>query len=415
MSKSTNPDSINRPAFGVQVLALLLCLSFFSVSCSFARSESLDTLKSAGLIVASDAPDVNQLISDVVSGKDISENIIFVDPKNAKYVDSDYKLVPWQPGEIESVTNLLAIVRSKVPGLIKQAVGPTGKLVIGRSRKIIAGPMNRPVCAETNSASGLIVLTDLAFRDSSPAAPADSHNLLYRTLVHELVHVTDAGYRLSYSGDWVAFVLPALSTLQSRLKGLSDKEQLAQSVELLNKFQWPSLYATQNLQESLAEYFSTYYFQEGVIGGSFAVQFAPHFLAPTEQERQYVQHFRRGNAAQKDHRWIKAINEFHYARNLNPIAAMPNIDLMFCYASINDYSNALFYADYAIACLDAAGVPRDTPYFAVTMLTKYRLLTEIGLDAEAAAWDKQTDTYTAKFKKPSDELPKHVDADLERQ
>jgi hypothetical protein len=94
---------------------------------------------------------------------------------------------------------------------------------------------------------------------------------------------------------------------------------------------------------------------------------------------------------------------------------MPNIDLMFCYASINDYSNALFYADYAIACLDAAGVPRDTPYFAETMLTKYRLLTEIGLDAEAAAWDKQTDTYTAKFKKPSAELPKHVDSGLEGQ
>lgn len=379
--------SNSRFKFGIRICFVIFCLCQITTQSSFAKLSSTEAIKSAGIVVDSNPIDFDQLVQDLdLQSPTVKVVFLGAASREAGY---EYKLTSWGVDEIEQVKSLLDEVMSTAPELLPLATGANGKILIGRAHEILAGPHKHRVYAITNCDSGVIILSDLVFRRTSSSEPATINNALYRTLIHELGHTIDCGYRFAYSKEWVSFAEPTISTIQNELDRLPSKNRYEAGPRLAEKFHWPSIYGSQNLQEALAEYFSCYYFHSGLLNSEFEKKFAPHFLKPTMAERQYVMHYRRGVAAYKRNQWDEAISEFIRARDLNPTVALLHVHLMDCYHEKNDLVNALKSSDAAIKCFTEAGVKKTAYYFEYSAMARYKLLLNAHRIEEARAYAAQ--------------------------
>lgn len=366
-----------RLSLFARFLPLAICVCLFSESHALANRPAAYSTRNIGIVADSEPIDFETLFAEPDPVPVVDEIVTFIQPGSSLDAEISLNLIPWTPDEVERVKGLLRRIFSSAPGLMKLVVGPSGKLEIGRSKEIIAGRKMHKVAAITRNECGVMILSNLAFKGSS-SAPDAIHNELYEILVHELVHAADCGYRLSHSREWVNFAGPRLLSLQKELEQIPAHEEYKRREKIIDKYRWPSVYGSENLTEALAEFFVSYYFQTRRSSLEFEKRFAPWFLSPTEQERCFLLHYKRGAAFFFRGSLIAAVKEFTCAREYNPDSAVVNVRLMQCYDRLHDYVNALRSADKAIACSEAAGVPQESPEYYDARFTKYCLLLEVG-------------------------------------
>ncbi len=216
------------------------------------------------------------------------------------------------------------------------------------------------------SGPGFIIFTDTFF-----AAKNQAH-----ALIHELVHVADCGNRIAYSPEWVKFAQPTICTLRLREQLLTQKGWFWYNTDIQKRNIWPGLYASENLKEALAEYFTAY--EEGSefpIAPVFKETIAHHLIAPTEEELAWRDVMTQATVHFKSQQFEDAMTLFLQAQKIDPSPPTLDYYLAECLTHrVNGPVLALPSISDAVDKLSQLGVAVDEPMLHVALLLKSNIL-----------------------------------------
>lgn len=235
----------------------------------------------------------------------------------------------WKDKEKEQIIYELETVISAYPGLVLNA--SSGQSInLFRIKKLDSklSSRKRSNCLATAyPKSKSISISDLYF----PNKKKNSNSGLYRTLIHELVHLADCGNRYSYSKVWIKAAYPKIREAKFfwRLRLKSKIHKIAKTNNL------PSTYSTKNLRECLAECASTYLaegYPDTKIAKVFKKKIEPKLLQPTQEECLWSINFIKGQKALQKGNLKLAKNQILKAMKINP--SVPEL--------LDDYARLLY-------------------------------------------------------------------------
>jgi len=202
---------------------------------------------------------------------------------------------------------------------------------------------------------------------------------LYRKLVHELVHLSDVGERISHTPQWAAFASPIMAELERR----SHTLDIAKQKEWLKELGWPSYFACANLKEALACYTEAYLtdanFQASSkyrhdIGQLLILDCSPN-------ERLWRQHYLSAKDSFKQGAFRAAADQYSQAIQLNALVPEEFAERARCRQGLHMNNLALADAQEAAKLLSASSKTAPGNSGLARQLAK--IFVDCGDDAEA--------------------------------
>lgn len=291
----------------------------------------------------------------------LSNYFQFVDDDESVKKGLECRLKPWTNQEKADVVRILDCVIHRAPGIVRRTTsgGPIklcrvstfkGSTVFGESNSALEE--SAPLAAAHESTMS-IALSDRFFR-----CDQQGHGF-----VHELVHLADLGGRTAFSKEWAAFALPEITKIRKKTRLMSYKQMANYQKELRSGGQWPSLYASVNLREALAEYLGEYVIGTGFVATpEFVQKVGVPFLNPSKDEIDWLSNFRTAMLAMGAHEYTEAVSKFQNSIKVAPWCPMPYLYTAHCMVhGDKDYTLADNMIGKAISCFDAAGIPALEP------------------------------------------------------
>ncbi|CAN5645605.1 hypothetical protein BH10CYA1_BH10CYA1_14330 [soil metagenome] len=193
---------------------------------------------------------------------------------------SDDKIKPWTTEEKADLERILKVIAMRSPGLLISAAHG-GKVTLCRIGHCEHGTAYASV--------QLVALTDNFFKSANQ----------YHIVCHELIHLCDAGYRISDSPDWRLLIHPSSEQAKQRCRNF---DWFAANAEY-RKFGLASVYASKNDREALAENAARYLTTGDALGGSrFLSEIMPQVIAPSQHDLVFRQHYDQANLLCMDHK-----------------------------------------------------------------------------------------------------------------
>jgi tetratricopeptide (TPR) repeat protein len=288
-----------------------------------------------------------------------------VDPDKPELSATQLDLKPWSENEKKDVTAILDRLLLIAPGLLISAASGN-KLALCRARSLES--KNPPFGshylggAAATTCPCAIVLADGFFK--SP--------LQFHGLVHELVHESELGGKISNSEEWVKFMNPIIAKARLKMQMTGGSIRRTLQAGLVTTYNCPSSYSCLNLTEALAEFTAAY------VAGSdfnfdpaFINQFANRLLLPKEHNFPLELQFKTGLVAYKNKQYTKACQLLISLIGSEPKFAVTHAYLASCYVRIDDCKQSITRATEAVDCFDSAGVPwgEQDMLFALRLLT----------------------------------------------
>lgn len=310
-------------------------------------------------------------------GDDLSKFVEFVDSDVSVSEGVMCPLKPWSKEEKEDITGILSCLLRRGPGVLVRAAA-TGPVKLARAASFKGSTAfgNRsnsfveevaPLAAAHECS---IVLSDRFFRCNQQA----------HGLIHELVHIADSGDRTAFSKEWATFALPEISKIRKMVAPMNRRQIASYQRNFRKQGEWPSLYATVNLREALAEYMSEY-----VMGTEFAVKpefitkIGAPFLSPTDNDLKWLSSVQSGMALMGRKDYKNAISRFDQAIELVPWSPVPYLFVAHCSAHAGkDFARSDKSIGKAIACFDEAGIPPQEPDTKLLVPLRASVLAEQG-------------------------------------
>jgi len=194
------------------------------------------------------------------------------------------------------------------------------------------------------------------------------------------VHIADSGDRTAFSKEWATFALPEISKIRKTV-GLMNRRQIASyQKNFRRQGEWPSLYATVNLREALAEYMSEYVMgTDFVVKPEFITKIGAPFLSPTENDLKWLYSVQFGMALMGRKDYENAISRFDEAIELVPWSPVPYLFVAHCSAHAGkDFARSDKSIGKAIVCFDEAGIPPQEPDTKLLVPLRASVLAEQG-------------------------------------
>lgn len=309
-------------------------------------------------------------------GDDLNQFVEFVDSDSRIGEGVKCPLKAWSKEEKDDITRILRCLLHRGPGVLVRAAA-TGPVKLARAATFKGSTafnkgdsfmeQEAPLAAAHECS---IVLSDRFFRCDQQA----------HGLIHELVHIADSGDRTAFSKEWAAFALPEISTIRKKTRLMSYKQMAGYQNDFRNSGEWPSLYATVNMREALAEYVSEYVMgTEFSLKPEFITKIGAPFLSPGESELKWLRSVQFGMVFMGRKDYATAIPRFEEAIELAPWSPMPYLFVAHCSVhSDKDYSKSDKMIGKAIACFDAAGIPPQEPDTKLLVPLRASVLAEQG-------------------------------------
>ncbi|MDX1988203.1 MAG: hypothetical protein SFV17_16075 [Candidatus Obscuribacter sp.] len=221
-------------------LAFILCITVV-VSTGICTSPSFATHinekeKLEGSCLGSQNQNINFQIEDYA---------VFLSPENensCRTISRQYRLLYFSDAEKETLARRLKAIYDKCPQLLMVcSSGNTIDLCKVKHAGFVA-----------SSSGGKLLISERFF-------DGDHKTQQEHELMHELVHLADSACTTAYSREWANFILPRIKAI-NKIRLLMDGESTRKfEIYLQEQDVLPSLYASVNLREALAEFFCAHF------------------------------------------------------------------------------------------------------------------------------------------------------------